>query len=160
MLQSTPAEKLNHMASDALHAEGATSFMQPGTKKRGRPKKVDEGPSSIGSGGPKPIIDPIGEWKPVTSALTEFYSNGLVMYAEDQRAALTDDVKTQLRDSSAICAHQFMPDGFGKYGALASVLLIISTTGFNAWILRRENLAKLMEEKRARTDAMKEMRAN
>lgn len=155
-------QNLSSLANDAasIEAEGG-GFMKPGEKrKRGRPKKgttvgtaTFEGTqkSQATPGGPSngPQIDPTTELLPLTKTITQMYSNILVMYAEDERAKLDSPASDALSHASAACLVQYFPNSFGTHAALILMASIVGTTGFNAWILRRENLAKLKAEKSA-----------
>jgi hypothetical protein len=155
------------LASDAatIESEGG-GFMKPGEKrKRGRPKKTDAGPGSKAlnpggpvSGGPSdgPRIDPITELLPLTKTTTMLYSNILEMYAEDPRARPDQNTQDALSQAQAACLVQYFPNSFGQHASLILLATIVGSTGFNAWVLRRENLAKMIAEKKAKMNGVGE----
>jgi hypothetical protein len=153
-----PDAKLGALASDAASIEkDGGGFMKPGEKrKRGRPKKGETQAngatpgSGINNNTVSPQIDPIAELLPVTQVVTDVYSKCLIMYAEDERAKLDQKTSESMSHASAVCLHQYFPNSFGKHAALILLATIVGTSGFNAYILRRENLAKLKAEKEER----------
>lgn len=165
-MENQVQQNLTDLAHDAasIEKEGG-GFMKPGEKrKRGRKSLPrDEKGNIVREGGPggrgtttqagggtsdvPPQINPIAEVLPLTRAVTSIYANVLVVYAEDERARPSLETGEHMSQSGAACLVQYFPDTFGKHAALILFSTIVGTTFFNAWVLRRENLAKLKAEK-------------
>lgn len=143
------SSKLENLASDAASIEKeAGGFMQPGEKRRrGRPRKDPNAPPKEQAQPNPQVKDPIPEIKTLTKPVVGLYSNVLVMYAEDEKAALNDQVQEALSETSAQCLHQYFPDTFGKHTALIVLTLTVGSTFLNAWRIRKENIEKMKEEK-------------
>ena len=158
LLSPEPKSKIANLASDAAATEKQSpGFMEPGSKIKGKrgPKgpwkhkdEKEAGPQAAQGPAQKPPVDPVAELMPVTSQVTEFYSNFLIQFAEDDKAGLEPGIKQTMAHTGAVCLNQYFPNAMGVHAPLIVLLCIVGQTSFNAYMMRQMNLEKLKEQKR------------
>lgn len=157
----TPEQKLDHMANQAAeHIGDSGGFMEPGTKKRGRPKGSKDkrsGPtqdpgartqgSSTNSAAGGPTVDHTAELIPLVRPLWLIADRTAVEYAGDERAALGADRLQVLVQTSAQCLNQYLPDVLGKHAPLCVMLVTVMQWSVIVYSVRRDNIEKIKRER-------------
>lgn len=165
LIKTSPEEKLTKMANDAKEASSISGgFMEPGTKKRGRPKgsKFKSGAPEDGGArtsqsyngaekapGGGPSVDHTADLMPLVKPLWQIADRTAVQYAGDERAAIGSDRLQILTQTTAQCLNQYLPDILGKHAPLCVLLVTVMQWGVVIYQVRTDNINKMKNERNA-----------
>lgn len=157
-IQSGP-EKVKVMAQEAKEIDKESSFMEPGLKKKRGPKgpwknKAQSGPSVQTAPTPNPEAvqeETVNTLKQIIGPVWQVIDSGAVKWAgDDERAALGKERLEIVTHTSAVCVNQYFPDALGKHAPLILLTVTTLTWGVTVFAIRRENIQKLLKEKKER----------
>lgn len=144
------SSEIEQLKTDVKNEDHVDSFMEPGKKRKGRPKGSKNAPKNpvnpMGVDGAPPIPDIEATKKMVAPMVSALSALG-VKYAEDEAARMQEPEVIVIVDSAAACINQYLP---GVLGAHANAVVLAVTLGqwsLRVYFLRQANMEKLRQQK-------------
>lgn len=144
------SSEIENLKSDVRNEDNVDSFMEPGKKKRGRPKgsktKVSSETVNPMGGTTPPVPDVEATKKLIAPAVSALSVLG-VKLAEDEAAAMQPTETEIIIDSAAACVNQYLPGVLGAHANAVILSVALAQWSFRVYLLRQATLAKLKREK-------------
>lgn len=140
---------LDQLKSDVREEDHVDSFMEPGKKRKGRPKgskNKTEKVNPMGSVGAPPIPDIEATKKLITPAVSGLSLLG-VKLAEDEAAAMQPTEMEVIVESAAACVNQYLPGVLGQHANAIVLSVALAQWSLRVYLLRQATLAKMKKEK-------------
>lgn len=145
--------EIEQLKSDVKNEDNVDSFMEPGKKKRGRPKgSTKKATAQVNpmDGTSNPQVPDIEATKKLVAPAVSALSAMGVKIAEDQTAAMQPTEMEVIIDSGAACVNQYLPGVLGAHANAVVLSVTLAQWGFRVYMLRQMNLAKLKNEAKLR----------
>lgn len=145
------SSEIENLKSDVRNEDNVDSFMEPGKKKRGRPKGSKSKPvenaqvNPLGSSAP-PVPDIAATKKLVEPAVAALSMLG-VKLAEDEAAAMVPTEMEIIADSAAACVNQYLPGVLGAHANAVVLSVALGQWALRVYLLRQATLSRLKKEK-------------
>lgn len=151
------SSEIEQLKSDVRNEDHVDSFMEPGKKRKGRPKgsknKVSQGSQAINPmGDSTQAIPDIEATKKLVAPAVSALSILGVKLAEDELAAMQPTEMEIIVDSGAACINQYLPGVLGLHANAIVLSVALAQWSLRVYLLRQATLSKLQKEKQ-----MKEM---
>lgn len=147
------SSEIENLKSDVKNEDHVDSFMEPGKKRRGRPKgstskgKQTSAPiNPLGDAPAPPIPDIEATKKLVAPAISALSALG-EKFAEDSAAAMQKPEMEVIVDSAAACVNQYLPGVLGAHANAVILSVALGQWGLRVYLLRQATLARLRREK-------------
>lgn len=141
--------KLNELKSDAASEDDAQTFMEP-KKKRKYTKRAQKEEDTE----EKKRTEEIELTQKYLRPAFGMISNVGVKIAEDQRAAFGGEELEILVQTASQCINQYLPGALGQHAPLIVFSVTLSGWSLRVYMLRQENLARMIAERKAREGAV------
>lgn len=176
------SKKLSSLAQDAAHVEGASGFMKPGEKQKGKnkggrpPLSAEEKArreqerhfkkQGAQDQGPGPQTSQNQSFNIPSSMIAKPFCQGIsglaVAWADDPRASATPDEIEAMAQAMGMLLDKYMPTLASQYGAEMAFVLIFGQYGLRVMALKKlTKIEKEENEKKrsARADIVEETKA-
>lgn len=145
--------EIDKLKSDVQNEDNVDSFMEPGKKRRGRPKgskTKSPGPENIMSAPGAPSVPDIEATKKMVQPAVAALSMMGVKIAEDDAAAMVPTETEIIVDSAAACINQYLPGVLGAHANAVVLSVALAQWGLRVYLLRQATLSKLQKERQLR----------
>lgn len=148
------SSEIEQLKTDVKNEDHVDSFMEPGKKRKGRPKGSKNRAQTSnpvnpmgGEGAPIPIPDIEATKKLVAPAVSALSALG-VKYAEDDAAKMQEPEVTVIVDSAAACINQYLPGVLGVHANAVVLAVTLGQWSLRVYFLRQASLAKLRQQQK------------
>lgn len=153
---------LDQLKNDVQGEDSADTFMEPGKKRRGRPKGSKNKSSDtqkvnpMGGGSDLPPTPDVEQTKKLVRPAVEAISFMGVKIAEDPSAAMQPTELEIIVETSALCINQYLPGVLGTHANAIVLSVTLAQWSLRVWLLRQAKL----EELKQKTNQMKDVGGN
>lgn len=154
---------LDQLKNDVQGEDSADTFMEPGKKRRGRPKGSKNKTSDSNAqrvnpmGGPDvPPTPDVEQTKKLVRPAVEAISFMGVKIAEDPGAAMQPTELEIIVETSALCINQYLPGVLGTHANAIVLSVTLAQWSLRVWLLRQAKL----EELKQKANQMKDVGGN
>ena len=143
--------EIENLKTDVKNEDHVDSFMEPGKKRRGRPKGSKTKTASaapvnpMGEGAPQ-VPDIEATKKLVAPAVAGLSALG-VKLAEDEAAAMQKTEMEVIVDSAAACVNQYLPGVLGEHANAVVLSVALGQWALRVYLLRQATLSRIKKEK-------------
>ena len=146
------SSEIENLKSDVRNEDNVDSFMEPGKKKRGRPKgsKNNAKPQTASinpMGGEAQAVPDIAATKKLVEPAVAALSMLGVKLAEDEAAAMVPTEMEIIADSAAACVNQYLPGVLGAHANAVVLSVALGQWALRVYLLRQATLSRLKKEK-------------
>lgn len=145
--------EIENLKTDVQKEDHVDSFMEPGKKRKGRPKGSTNKPKAVnvmGEASSAPQIPDLEATKKLVKPGVSALSALGVKFAEDETAAMQPPEVEVIVDSAAACINQYLPGVLGAHANAVVLSVTLAQWGLRVYFLRQASLAKLRQEKAMR----------
>lgn len=157
------SQSLDQLKNDVQAEDSADTFMEPGKKRRGRPKGSKNQKTSdaqrvnpVGGSAELPPTPDVEQTKKLVRPAVEAISFMGVKIAEDPAAAMQPTELEIIVETSALCINQYLPGVLGTHANAIVLSVTLAQWSLRVWLLRQAKL----EELKQKANQMKDVGGN